>query len=67
MIVQSDEDESDSNDDGMVLAAGEDTYQTGVLAVEACIAGNEIEDLIVDSGSAVSLVSSQLYETITNR
>ena len=68
MIVLSNEDESDSDDEGMVLAAGGgDTCQTGILAVNAWIAGKEIEDLIMDTGSAVSLVSSQIYETITNR
>ena len=67
MIVQSDEDDSESSDDGMVLTGGGDASQTGILAVKACIAGREIEDLIVDTGSAVSLVSSQFYDTIANK
>ena len=43
-----------------------DTFQTGILAVQGCIAGKEIQDLIVDTGSPVSLVSSQFYGTIIN-
>ena len=35
--------------------------------VQGRIAGKEIKDLIVDAGSAVSLVSSQFYETIANK
>ena len=47
----------------MILAAegGGDPCQTGILAVK------EIEDLIVDTWFAVSLVSLQFYETITTR
>ena len=44
-----------------------ETCQTGILEVKGSIAGKEIENLIVDTGSAVSLVSSQFYKTITNR
>ncbi|MCP6726107.1 hypothetical protein NL526_29025, partial [Klebsiella pneumoniae] len=61
------EDESEASDDGMVLAGGADTSQAGILAVEGLIAGKQIEDLIEDTGSAVSLISSQLYETILNK
>ena len=67
MIVQSDEDDSESNDDGMVLTGGRDAFQTGILAVQGRIARKEVEDLIVDTGSAVSLVSSQFYYTIVNK
>ena len=66
IIVQSEEDASKSNDDVLVLATGGDTFQTGILAVQGCIAGKEIQDLIVDTGSPVSLVSSQFYKTIIN-
>ena len=67
MIVQSDEDDKESSDDGMVLTTGGDACQTGILAVLGRIAGKEVEDLIVDTGSAVSLVSSQFYDTIANK
>ena len=67
MIVQSDENDSESSDDGMVLTGGGDACQTGILAVQGRIAGKEVEDLIVDTGSAVSLVSSQFYETDANK
>ena len=67
MIVQSDEDDSESNDNGMVLAAGKDTCQTGILAVNACIGKREIEDVIVDTGSTVSLVSPQFSDSITTQ
>ena len=67
MIVQSDEDDSESSDDGMVLTTGRDACERGILAVLGRIAGKEVEDLIVDTGSAVSLVSSQFYDTIENK
>ena len=66
MTVQSEEDASKSNDDVLLLATEGDTFQTGILAVQGCIAGKEIQDLIVNTGSPVSLVSSQFYETIIN-
>ena len=50
----------------MVFDTDGDTFQTCILAVKGCIAGIEIKDLIVDTGSPVSLVSSQFYETIIN-
>ena len=50
----------------MIIDTDEDTYQTGILAVKGCIAGKEIQDVIVDTGSPVSFVSSQFYETIKN-
>ena len=66
MTVQSEEDASKSTDDVMVLATGGDTFQTVILVVQGCSAGIEIQDLIVDSKSAVSIVSSEFYETIIN-
>ena len=67
MIVQSEEDDSESSDDGMVLSTGGDACQTGILAVLGRIAGKEVEDLIVDTMSAVSLLSSRFYDTIANK
>ena len=46
---------------------GEGTCQTEILADKSCFAGKEIDDLFVDTGFAVSLVSSQFYKTISNR
>ena len=66
MTVKLEEDASKSNDDEMVLDTEGDTFQTEILAVQGCIAGQEIQDLIVDTGSPVSFVSSQFYETIIN-
>ena len=66
MKTQLDEDESESKDDKQVLTAEGDTFQTGILAVQGCIGEKEIQDLIVDTGSPVSLVSSQFYEMIIN-
>ena len=43
-----------------------DTSRTGILVVKACIAEREIIDLIVYTGSVVSLVISHIYETNTN-
>ena len=67
MSVQSDEDDNESSDDGMVLTTGGDACQTGMLAVLGQIAKKELEDLIVKTGSAVSLVSLQFYDTIANK
>ena len=39
MAVQSDKDESKSNNDEMVFATEGDTFQTGILAVQSCIEG----------------------------
>ena len=47
MIVQSDEDDSESSDDGMVLTCGGDACQTSILAVQGRIAEKEVETLIV--------------------
>ena len=66
MNTQPDEDVSESKDDKQVLTAEGDTFQTEILAVQGCIAGKTIHDLIVDTGSPVSLVSLQFYETIIN-
>ena len=66
ITTQSEEDASKSNNNKIVLATKGDTFQTGILAVLGCIAGKEIQDLIVDIGSPVSRVSSQFYETIIN-
>ena len=67
MIVQSDENDSVSSDDGMVLTGVGDACQTGILPVQGRIAGKEVADLIVDTGSAVSLVSSQFYKSMSNK
>ena len=64
MIVESDEDEPDQHDNGMVLVGNEDTCQAAILAVQGMIAGKEVEDLIVDTGSAISLISTQFYDTL---
>ena len=67
MIVQSDEEESDASDDGMVLVGSGGNCQTGILAVKGEIAGKEIEDIIVDSGSAISLISTKCFEKLDNK
>ena len=67
MIVQSDKDDSESSDDGLVLTGGKNSFQTEILAVQNRIAGTEVKDLIVDTKHAVFLVSSQLYDTIANK
>ena len=41
MIVQSDEVDRESNDDGMFPTAGGDTRQSGILAVKGRIAGKK--------------------------
>ena len=67
MIVQSDEEEADASDDGMVLVGSGVNCQTGILAVKGEIAGKEIEDIIVDSGSAISLISTKFFEKLDNK
>ena len=61
MTVRLEEDASKSNDDDMVFDTEGDTFQTEILAVRGCIAEKEIQDLIVNTGSPVSLVRSQFY------
>ena len=67
MKTQPDEGENESKDDNQVLTAERNTFQIGILAVQRCIGGQEIQDLIVDTGFAVYVVSSQFYETIINK
>ena len=54
-------------DDGMVLVGSEETGQAGILAVHAIIGGKEVEDLIVDTGSAISLISTEFYKNLSNK
>ena len=58
MVVQSDEDDSESSDDKMVLTTGGDACQTKIWAVLGRYDGIKVINLIVDTGSAISLVSS---------
>ena len=51
----------------MVLAGKWDACQTGILALHGRIAGYKVEDIIVDTGSAVFFVSLQFYDTIANK
>ena len=51
----------------MVLTGVGDACKAGILAVLGRIAGKEVEDLIVHTGIAVSLVSLQFYDTIANK
>lgn len=67
MIVQSDKDDSELNDDGIVLGTGGDTFQTRILTAKGSISGKEVKDLIGNFVSAIFHVCTQLYETITNR
>ena len=67
MKTQPDEDENESKDDKQVLTAEGETFQIGILAVQSSIGEQKIQDLIVDTGFAVYVVSSQFYETIINR
>ena len=66
MIVESDEDATDLQDDGIVLTGTAETSSC-ILAVNGKIEGHEIKDIIVDTGSAVSLVSLAFYDNIKER
>ena len=59
MTVQSEEDASKSKYIEIVIDTEGDTFQTGILAVQGCIAEKEIQDLIVDTGSPISFARSE--------
>jgi hypothetical protein len=79
VIIQSDSDDEDSDDsekleassansqqnnNRVVLTARADTGSKGILTVNGKIAGQKIENVIVDTGSAVSLISTSFFENL---
>ena len=67
MIIESDEDSSDSQGDGIVLAGSTEQNFSSILAVSGKIENHEIQDIIVDTGSAVSLISHAFYESFKDK
>ena len=61
MTVHLKKDASKSNDNEMVFDTEEDTFQIEIFAVQGCITKKEIQELFVDTGSLISLVSTQFY------
>lgn len=53
MIVQLDENDSESNDDGMVFAARGDTCKTEIFVVQCCIVYKYIKAFILNTGFSV--------------
>jgi hypothetical protein len=67
MIVQSDEDDTDQQDGEMMLTGTSDSGCSGILAAAGEVAGKQVEHVIVDTGSAVSIISTEFYETIKHK
>ena len=67
MIIESDEDSNDPQGDGIVLAGSTEQNFSSILAVSGKIQNHEIQDIIVDTGSAVSLISYTFYENFKDK
>ena len=55
---------TESDPASAVFAAGEGTLSKGILAIEGNLAGRHFDDIIVDTGSAVSLISTSLWDQL---
>ena len=49
---------------GAVFATGEKAFSKGILAIEGNLAGRHFDDIIIDTGSAVSLISTLLWNQV---
>ena len=55
---------TESDPASAVFAAGEGTLSKGILAIEGNLACRHFDDIIVDTGSAVSLISTSLWDQL---
>ena len=67
MIIELDEESSDSQGDGIVLAGRTEPNFSSILAVSGKIENREIHDIIVYTGSAVSFISHAFYESFKDK
>ena len=52
---------------GAVFATGEKAFSKGILAIEGNLAGRQFDDIIIDTGSAVSLISTSLWDQVSEK
>ena len=55
---------TESDPAGAVFAATEGVFSKGILAIEGNLAGRHFDDIIMDTGSAVSLISTLLWDQL---
>ena len=52
---------------GAVFAAAEGAFSKGILAIEGSLARRHFDDIIIDTGSAVSLISTSLWDQLSEK
>ena len=58
---------TESDPAGAVFAAAEGTFSKGILAIEGSLAGRHFDDIIIDTWSAVSLISTSLWDQLSEK
>ena len=58
---------TESDPAGAVFAATEGAFSKGILAFEGNLAGRHFDDIIIDTGSAVSLISTLLWDQLSEK
>ena len=58
---------TESDQAGAVFAATEGAFLKGILAIEGSLAGRKFDDIILDTGSAVSLISTSLLNQLPQK
>ena len=58
---------TESDPAGAVFAAAEETFSKGMLAIKGSLAGRHFDDIINDTGSAVSLISTSLWDQLSEK
>ena len=48
-----------------MFAAAEGAFLKGILAIEGSLAGHHFDDIIIDTGSAVCLISTSLWDHLS--
>ena len=52
---------------GAVFATGEKAFSKGIFAIEGNLAGHHFYHIIIDTGSAVSLISTSLWNQVSEK
>ena len=58
---------TESDPAGAVFAAAEGAFSKGIYAIEGSLAGRHFDDIIIDTGSAISLISTSLWEQLPQK
>ena len=58
---------TESDPAGAVFAAAEGAFSKGILAIERSLAGRHFDDIIIDTGSAVFLISTSLWDQLSEK